>query len=531
MHKEILHEVEIIERDSLPQEDDSPENEAALRVVDVTSEPARRRWLPRLPKIQDPRQRRAGANILRFLAVILIFTLVARGTAASTLASVQTVAPGSSEIMDAVKASGSVSAAGSNNVVAPEGLTIKEILAGTGQKVTPKDPIARFDMDEVNDQLARAIATLNEYKLKLQQQERGEIYNGSALADAQNRADWAQQDLNSARSNGERVTGEAKAAMEAAKAASDAATAHYNSLPDGTTDEEKAAKAAALAAMQQAAEAHTAAAANYENTKRESESAITTAERGLASAKQGLAGAQTSDAEARRQAADTTAQNRVAAQTTRLNVEAQNKIVNELQKIADADGLLYPETQGTILQAATAGQKTTAQPLFRISEGTSGFEANLLVNKADAEKLSVGAPCEVRLQGGSTYYNPVSEGTVTSISEPDENGNVNVKVRLTGEDWKQSQQVEVNIIRSRETYNTAIPLSALRSDNSGYFVYVVQQKSTVLGTENTIVRVPVTLTAKDGEHAAIEGPISSEDKIVSNSSRPVQQGDSVRIAS
>ena len=65
----------------------------------------------RLPRPVEDSQRRALGNILRFVSLMLVFTLVARGAAAATLPRVGLSRPAAGEIVQALQAGGTVQGA------------------------------------------------------------------------------------------------------------------------------------------------------------------------------------------------------------------------------------------------------------------------------------------------------------------------------------------------------------------------------------------------------------------------------------
>ena len=71
---------------------------------------------------------------------------------------------------------------------------------------------------------------------------------------------------------------------------------------------------------------------------------------------------------------------------------------------------------------------------------------------------------------------------------------------------------------------------ALRSGRNGEFVLVLREKQTVMGTEQTVAQVPVTVKARDSERVAVEADgLLPEDRVVVSSSKPIDQGDRVRV--
>ena len=153
-----------------------------------------RRFALRMPHFSDPGQRKTGGYIASFIAGLLVLTLIARGTSAATLARVELKNPVRSEIVEAVKGSANVAVCDTQDVFAPEGLTISEIMVGQGQKVAVGDALARFDMDEVSDKLARESASLNKLRLDLEKLEREDLADTTSLESAQRSLLRAQED-------------------------------------------------------------------------------------------------------------------------------------------------------------------------------------------------------------------------------------------------------------------------------------------------------------------------------------------------
>lgn len=494
-----------------------------LELIEREKEPPKKQSLrSRLPKFSDETQRRAGKNLLRFFALILLLTLVVRGTAGASLPRVTVAAATRGEIVEKISGQGIVSADGTQTLLAPDDLTLKEVLVGAGQTVQPGDPIARFDTAEVADKLARQTAALKEMRLKLQKLERGEPTDTSGVDAAKRALDRAQSDYDAARSQGEAAVASAQAALTAAETNEQQKQAAYEAAP---ADQKAAAEQEWRAAQEATQTARTA----LSTAQADAQSNLDNTARALEDAKAALAGAEATQRSAAQQAADAAAQNSIDASVLRLDIEKQQKLVAGLQALRDADGVMLADKDGTVTETASPGAVTAGTAIVHMVDDTSTFEAELTVTKQQAQKLTVGAACDVTAGGSSMYYHPIATGTISHIGTPDENGKVTVTVRLPQGEWKQGQSVDIQAVQSRQTYEVCVPLSALRSDAQGYYVYVLQQTQTVLGSENTVALVRVSVEALDDTMAAVSGPIGPEDKIITGSSKIINAGDSVRV--
>lgn len=96
-------------------------------------------------------------------------------------------------------------------------------------------------------------------------------------------------------------------------------------------------------------------------------------------------------------------------------------------------------------------------------------------------------------------------------------------------------QITATADRSNANYDHVIPSSAVITDNSGSYVYVVVESSTPLGDKNTVRRVNVTVEETDGALSAISASSESDKKlieqysIVTRSEEPLHNGDRVRL--
>jgi len=172
--------------------------------------------LPALPRMEDKAQRRAGGNIVKFLAGLLALTLIARGTSGATLAKVELSAPSRSEIVVEVTGAATVSVRDSLDITAPEGLTIVEMYVGAGQTVEHGEALALFDIDEVRGKLVRETAAMDKLVLDLDKIGRTENTDSTSLENAMRNLRRAQDDYNAVEAQGGGDIGDAAEKLEEA---------------------------------------------------------------------------------------------------------------------------------------------------------------------------------------------------------------------------------------------------------------------------------------------------------------------------
>ena len=140
-----------------------------------------------------------------------------------------------------------------------------------------------------------------------------------------------------------------------------------------------------------------------------------------------------------------------------------------------------------------------------------------------AKKVKVGDTAElVNFWGGDAV------ATLDQITNSQSSGSRTLVFTLTG-DIQAGQNITLSIGQKSANYDALIPLSGLREDSNGKFVYVLQSKNSPLGSRYIATRVTVQELARDDKSAAVSG-ISQGDFIITTSNKPVEAGKQVRLA-
>lgn len=124
----------------------------------------------------------------------------------------------------------------------------------------------------------------------------------------------------------------------------------------------------------------------------------------------------------------------------------------------------------------------------------------------------------------------ISECRIVNIKPDPENPRESriVKCALTGDSWP-GETITVTADRSNANYDHIVPSSAVNEDNTGTFIYVLEQSSTPLGEKYIVRRVDITVDATDGALTAISGNGIDNVMIITRSEEPLHNGDRVRL--
>lgn len=215
-----------------------------------------------------------------------------------------------------------------------------------------------------------------------------------------------------------------------------------------------------------------------------------------------------------------------------IDMEASKKAIErkqeEVAKLREnADELeVKSSVSGTIASISASAGKSIGgeeQPLATINVTDRGFTVKIDVTNEQAKKVKVGDTAElVNFWGGDAV------ATLDQITNSQSSGNRTLVFTLTG-DIQAGQNITLSIGQKSANYDALIPLSGLREDSNGKFVYVLQSKNSPLGSRYIATRVTVQELARDDKSAAVSG-ISQGDFIITTSNKPVEAGKQVRLA-
>lgn len=201
--------------------------------------------------------------------------------------------------------------------------------------------------------------------------------------------------------------------------------------------------------------------------------------------------------------------------------------LEELQKLSQAGGSIYSEYDGQVLECSiSTGSLVSSDPVIILGDFSQPFQFEGVVSDAGEQlPIETGTEGALKMQKDAAMLEHVK---ITSISREEE------KFRITADldsyEISTAQEAVFHVERESRTYPCCIPLSSLYSRTSGDFVIKIQETSTILGRQATAEYVPVTCLEKNGQYAAVEGNLSSQDFIIVDASKTIKEGDRIRIA-
>ena len=117
--------------------------------------------------------------------------------------------------------------------------------------------------------------------------------------------------------------------------------------------------------------------------------------------------------------------------------------------------------------------------------------------------------------------------------QPDKNNTRDGKVlvfSLSGESVQPGQNLTLSVGEKSSNYDLVVPLSAIREDNNGKFVLILDTKNTPFGSRYVAKKVEVKVLAEDDKVAAVDGELMGWEYVITNASKHIENKDQVKLA-
>lgn len=209
-------------------------------------------------------------------------------------------------------------------------------------------------------------------------------------------------------------------------------------------------------------------------------------------------------------------------------IQEQREVVNKLRE-ESVDATIKAPIAGTItsVNVVAGGSTAVGVPVVVIQPAGKGYTLSFSVTNEQANKVSVGDPAELV---NSWWYNDI-KATVAD-KKPDVTDPSKKKIltfNLAGE-LTAGQSLSLSVGQKSANYDMIVPNSAIREDNNGKFILIIQQKSSPLGNRFIATRADIEVLASDDTQSAIKGSVYGYEDVITTSTKPVDAKQQVRLA-
>lgn len=232
------------------------------------------------------------------------------------------------------------------------------------------------------------------------------------------------------------------------------------------------------------------------------------------------------------QAADPSSTSTMISQTQK-NIEEKQIELEQLKQLQQLRGEIKANLAGVItnISIKSGGVTTNEAPLLLADIG-AGLRLNLQFQKEDQKYIVLGTEVSISklVEKTEKVTTKIPKQKIVSITDNEEEPtmlNVIVDIPSEGIDIGETLRAEIN--GSSKKYEHCIPIEALHlSEGNSYYVYFINTKNTVMGTETIIEKNEVEIVDKNSQYAAVTG-IESGKKVVVAADKEIGEGTKVRV--
>lgn len=179
--------------------------------------------------------------------------------------------------------------------------------------------------------------------------------------------------------------------------------------------------------------------------------------------------------------------------------------------------------------AYAAGETTQAGADAAVIQlNGKGMMLSFTTGVKQASVIRVGDPVEVQ---NMWYYGDISANLTAIKSDPDNpRENRRLIFEIAGADVMPGDNLTLAVGQRSMNYDLIVPNSAVREDNNGKFILIVQSKSAPFGNRYVAQRVDVEVLASDDNYTAINALLEGYEYVITTSTKPLEAGDQIRLA-
>lgn len=465
-----------------------------------------------------------------FLIFMFICTVVSRAADSLTVAKVTVDTASAKKIEHIVKADGMVEKNRELAVITEADLLVKTVYVSEGEKVEEDAVLAQIDVSQLEEVMQGIRNEIKVLQLQNTQAKETEQAAQKSKETTQKRAD---EDYNKAVLENTAAVQQAQKELQAAKEALSVYEESQKNMTDKQLGREKSAadsqKNDDLSGSSKEAASSGTTLPSAENEETKLQSLQAEVKRTQEAYDAAVAAYQQAIQEAGRQVEDadnTLVSKDISIEANQITIEEKQKRLQKLEKLKQEEGKITAPVSGVITQIfLSVGQKTSDTAAFTMADISSGMRFMAEISKEDEKYVQVGD--EVTLE---TTGNNLSQLKVEAIEQKEDGESLVVTVLLPPDSLSIGDSATMSVVKQSELYGTAVPYTAIHSEDGRDYVYVAEQQETILGEEYIVRALEVEILDKNEKYAALsEMAVDSETKIITESDRYIEAGSRVRL--
>ncbi|TVX86870.1 efflux RND transporter periplasmic adaptor subunit [Paenibacillus agilis] len=223
---------------------------------------------------------------------------------------------------------------------------------------------------------------------------------------------------------------------------------------------------------------------------------------------------------------------RVALEDLKLGMQIKERKLSGMREALSKQQFVVAPLDGIVTEvnADLGVPAAVGRPVIQIADLSQGLGWKLTVANEQVRGLKVGEEVELYMNGDQRDLIPA---IVTDIKDAEATENAaagkQLSFRVTVAKLKGGEAVGIHWERKSELAMATVPKKVVHSDAQGHFVYIVEERKGPLGNKFMTRKRYVKLGDMDERNQVILDGLIGEEKIVAESSEPVNDGDLVRM--
>ena len=215
-------------------------------------------------------------------------------------------------------------------------------------------------------------------------------------------------------------------------------------------------------------------------------------------------------------------------ETAQEAIDRVQKKVDELTEKA-IDATIKAPIAGTVTALnVTAGKNTDAStPVAVLQPEGKGYNMSFSVTNEQAKRLSVGDVADLV---NAWRYDDVTVTLSNIKPDPSAPGQKKLLTFDIAGNVTAGQTLNVSVGDKSSNYDYIVPNSAVREDNNGKFILIVESKPGPLSTRYIASRVDVEVLASDDTQTAVSAALYGYEFVITTSTKAVEAGKQVRLS-
>lgn len=217
------------------------------------------------------------------------------------------------------------------------------------------------------------------------------------------------------------------------------------------------------------------------------------------------------------------------AKINQLDIEKKKMDLEKLIVLQEQEGKVLSPVKGVVTKVSVmTGDKTQETAAMTLADLGSGCKFVTQIDKEEAKYLSRGDAVSLTPANNGDVIEDLKADSITVNQE--DSSLMDVTVLLPADTLEIGISATMTAVQKSSPYEVCVPVEALHVQDGKYYVLIVQEKDSVLGSQLVAEKIDVIVKDKNESYAALEnGSLDSNQQMITQADRTLEAGSRVRL--